>query len=269
MNNLLMQLKALSFNLFDGTFKTDASINAKGSIPELGMNLEINNLNTQRMAESQMTFAKNTVKGIVSARMNLGGKGLNRSEINSGWRGNGQFTLKDASFSSIDIGKQIKTGLIDKLPDMLKSKVRIKDSLLDWHGDYSALVAKFNLQNGTLQLADLDGKAVENKGMDLKGSGHVSIVDYSMDLNCDFIDRYQLLGQGMPKDKRYNAPAISAHLTGSLSSPKYDWGHTLEQLAKSAASDTLKEKGRDTLKKQVENLGVPEGAKNLLKGLFN
>lgn len=269
LNSLALQLKNMTFRMFDGAFKTDASINARAASPEIGMNLDINGLDTQKMAESQMSFAKNAVKGIVSGHFNLGGHGLNRTEINSQWHGGGQFSIRDASFSSLDIGKQIKSGLVEKLPAFVRSKINISDNLGNWKGDYQLLDAKFALQNGMLNLNELNGKAVPQKGMDLKGSGHLSIVDYAMEMNADFIDKYSLLGNDVPKDRRYGAAALSAKVTGTLMSPKYDWAHTIEQFAKNSATETVKEKGKDIIKQQLQNGAVPEGAKNLLKGLFH
>ena len=271
MNDLLLQLKGFSFGAFDGSFKMDASINAKQARPQTAIKMEIAGMETKRMAESRMTFAKNTVSGVLSTSVNIGGAGLNRSDINSGWKGGGSFGLVDAKFSSLDIGRAIKEGLVDKLPAPVQSRVKVSDKLLDWKGEYQKLDAKFALDKGTLNLSELTGKAVEGRGMDLKGTGTVSIVDYTTDVQCDFIDKYQMLGDRLPKDKRYGAATISTRVKGTLFSPKYDWGYSIQQLAKNALQDSAKEKAGEAVGKQLDKV-VPEDAakkaKSLLKKFF-
>ncbi len=265
--DLLLQLKGFSFQAFDGGFKMDASLNAKNPKPIVGVNMELAGMNTQKMAESRMSFAKNSMSGIVSGKLNIGGTGLNRPEINSSWKGGGQFDIKNAKFSSMDVGKQIKTGVMDKLPDFLKSRVRISDKLMDWKGEYTELSTRFALNNGTLTLTELTGKAPPQRGLDLKGSGTLSIADYSMDMNADFIDHYGLLGN-LPKDRRFNAAAVSARMRGTMMDPQYDWGYTLQQLAKNTLQDAAKEKAGGAVKKELEKLAVPDAARNLLKKFF-
>jgi hypothetical protein len=265
--DLLLQLKGFTFQAFDGGYKMDASLNAKSPKPVVGVNMELTNMKTQKMVESRMSFAKNSMSGIVSGKLNIGGTGLNRPEINSNWKGGGQFDIKDAKFSSMDVGKQIKTGVVDKLPDFLKSRVHISDKLMDWKGEYTSLSTRFALNNGTLSLTELNGTAPKAKGLDLKGSGTLSIADYSMDMNADFIDKYGLLGN-LPKDKRFNAAAVSARMKGTMMDPQYDWGYTLTQLAKNSLQDTAKEKAGNVVKQQLDRVGAPEAAKNLLKKFF-
>ncbi len=272
-NNLLIQLKQFGLQVFDGQVKMNSSLNARSALPEVGVDLEAQGLNTQRMAESQMAVAKDSVKGTIGAKMNLGGKGLNRSEINQNWHGGGSFSILNASFSTLDVGKRIRSEVLEKLPAFARSKVKISDRLIDWKGDYKSIQTKFALANGTLRMTDLTGTAVENRGMDLKGSGDLSIVDYKMNFDADFIDKYELMGSQFPKDRRYNAAALSAHVTGTLMDPHFDWGRSVESLAKNAVADTAKEKGKEALKKQLEKTNIqeklPDAAKGLFKGLFH
>jgi uncharacterized protein involved in outer membrane biogenesis len=268
LSQLVMKFEDLSFKVFGGSVKSTMSIDAKPAKPAVAMNTDINGIKTEVMAESQLPMAKNSVSGAFSGKLNIGGSGLNQSDINKNWKGSGQFQISDAKFATLEIGKQIKQGLIDKLPEPLKSRVQVSDRLVDWKGEYKLITVKYVLDSGTLNLPEVTGTAAEGKGLDLKGAGKMSIVNYNLDFAADFIDRQGMLGSGFPKDRRYGVAAISAKLGGTLLTPQFDWGHTISALAKNAVQDTVKSKAADVVSKQAEKIKAPEAVKGFLKKLF-
>lgn len=251
LNNLLLALKDFSMKIFDGSIKGTMSFNVKPAKPEVATNITCSGLETQKMVESSMPMARNTIKGVISAGLNIGGSGLNMSDIISNWKGNGSMDVKNAVLSTLDVGSQIKVGVIDKLPPFLKGKVNVPDKVLDKQGRYDTLDTKFALANGVMHINEINGKAHPNEGLDLKGNGSVKLADYGLDLTLDIIDTYNLLGGDQyAKDQRYGHFALSPKVGGSLFSPKFDWGATLGKLAENA----LKGKGQELLKEKAKGL---------------
>jgi hypothetical protein len=107
LNNLLLALKDFSLKIFEkAPSKGTMSFNAKTPKPEVATNVTMSGLQTQKMVESSMPIARNTVKGVISAALNIGGAGLNQSDIIAGWKGNGTRDIKNAVFSTLDVGRE-------------------------------------------------------------------------------------------------------------------------------------------------------------------
>jgi uncharacterized protein involved in outer membrane biogenesis len=268
LDKLLLSLKNFSLGIFDGTVKGNMSFNARTAKPEVATNLTVTGLETKKMVESQMPMARNTIKGTVSASLNIGGTGLNQSDIVSGWKGTGSFDIKNAVISTLDVGKQLKDGLIEKLPSIggmdLKSKIKIPDAVVDHSGQYDTLSAKFSLKDGVLTISDLSGKAAPNKGLDLKGSGTVSLASYGLKMDTDIIDTYDMIPQAKeyaPEAKYGNHFAVSAPLGGTVFMPKFDWGGAIGKIAQNAGKKAL----GNAIQKQIPG-GLPGGLGKILGG---
>lgn len=270
LNDLMLALKGFSTGVFDGTVKGGMSFNVKPAKPEVGTNLMVSGLQTKSMLESQVPFARNTVKGAISASVNIGGAGLNQSDVISGWKGNGTLEMKPAMFSTLDLGKQVRDGVIAKLPDVVKSKIRAPDNLVDWHGDYETFSTKFALASGVLSINEINGKAYPNKGMDMKGSGTVKLADYGLDMTVHLIDTYQWFkADDLARDDRFGHFAVSPRVTGTLFSPRFDWGSTVTKLAENAAKSQAKQQLKKALGDKIPgNIKKPEDVVKGLKGLF-
>ncbi len=293
---LVLDVRNLLLQAFSGTISGGLQINAQAAKPATRAQLQINQIDTKSLVESKMPIAKNTVSGKINAQLNLNGSGLNRADILSNWNGQGQFDLRDASFSTLDFNKQLKEGVVDKLPQALSDKAQLNtklDRVGEKKGEYESISTKFRLADGVLNLEDLQGKAHPNKGFDLKGSGRVQLVTYGLDMSLDVIDTYDITKlESKLKDSRYNKFAVSPKIKGTLFEPKFDWGSTLAKLAQ----NSLKGKAAEQLGKALggkapqvlqQLLGRPansnaaegapaqnaapkpeEAVKDVLKGLF-
>lgn len=263
LNNLLLALRGFSMGIFDGSIKGDMSFNTRPAKPEVGTKITVSGLQTQKMVESSMPLARNTVKGVVSANLNIGGPGLNHPDIVSAWKGNGNFDIKKAFFSTLDVGKQIRDGALAKLPEFIRSKVKVPDALVEKSGEYEVVGSKFALSSGTLTINEVYGKAYPNKGLDLKGNGSVKLANYALDMNVDIIDTYNLLhGDEIAKDNRYGHFALGAKLGGTLFSPRFDWSASIGRLAENAVRSQAKDKLQQAIGDKIP------GAGNLLNKVF-
>lgn len=256
LNNLLLELKDFSMKLFDGSIKGKVSFNARTAKPVVQTNLTVAGLQTQKMVESQMPVARNTIKGAISAGLNIGGTGLNQSEIIAGWKGNGSLDIKDAVFSTLDVGSQLKSGVLDKLPAALKGKLNLPDSLVNKQGRYENVGTKFALNDGVMHINELNAKAYPNEGLDLKGGGTVKLTDYALDMNVDVIDTYNMLHlDDQARDSRYGHFTVSPKIGCTLFKPCYDWGATLAKLVQNALKTQVQSQAKSLLQKQLGNAG--------------
>lgn len=266
LNQLMMKLMPLSMDVFGGSVKGSVSIDLKQPKPALATQMMLSGFQSQKMMESHVPLARNTIKGIISAQLNLGGQGLNWEDINSDWKGSGNVELKDAVFSTLDVAQQIRAGVLQKLPQPLQEKIKIPDSLLNQQSAYDSFLMKFQLADGVLTLTEVQGKAEPNKGLDVKGNGTLKLSHYALDLNLDVIDTYNLTGgDEVVKDSRFGHFTVSPKIKGTLFSPKFDWGATLGKLAKSAAQTAVTKHGQQALEKAI---GGSKGAKQVLKKIF-
>ena len=250
LNNLVMQLKDFSMRIFDGSIKGGMSFNARSAKPEVASNITLAGLDTKKMAENAMPLARDSIKGVISAALNVGGPGLNQSDIVANWRGSGTMDIKDAEFKTLDIGRHIRDGALTKLPEPLRGKIKVPDKLIDREGRYQVMNMKFGLDNGVLNVSDITGKAYPNEGLDLKGGGTIGMGNYALNLTLDIIDTYNLLNADQyAPDKRYGHFALSPKVGGSLFNPKFDWGATIGKLAENAA----KAQAKQAIQKELGN----------------
>lgn len=261
LNNLLLQLKDFSMSLFGGSIKGGMSFNAKPAKPEVATNLTVAGLDTQKAAEGAMPIARNSIKGVISAALNIGGPGLNQSDIVAAWKGGGSMDIKDAQFKTLEIGKAIRDGALTKLPEFLRSKIRVPDKVIDREGRYQNVGMKFALANGVLNINEINGKAYPNEGLDLRGGGTARLSDYALDLTLDIVDTYNLLNADkLAVDNRYGHFTLSPKVGGTLFAPKFDWAATVGKLAENAA----KQQAKDAIQKNVGKL--PGGLGNIFNG---
>jgi hypothetical protein len=261
-------LKDFSVKIFGGSIKADMSLDLKHIKPEVGTKVVVSEIQTQKMVESQIPIAKNTVRGIMSANLDLAGSGLNQSDINSSWKGNAAMHIDHAVLTTLDIGKQVKDGVLAKLPEMAKQKAKIPASIGDWKGEYEKLSMKFELKSGIMNISEVLGKAYPAKGLDAHGGGTIKLENYGLDLNLDIVDQYNLLnGDAIAKDPKYGHMSMGLHLTGSILSPRYDWGYTVRKIAENA----VRQHGAQVVTKVAEKyLGdkVPGGTANAVNQLI-
>ena len=243
MKGLEMSIKDLMMQIFGGSIKGAMSFNATPAKPTVATNMVVDSLSTQKMVESQMPFARNTVSGIISAKLNIGGSGLNPADVISAWKGNGDFSIKNANFSTMDFGPAIVKGVNEKVPAAAKGKVNLPESLANWKGQYDSFIVKYALDKGVFFMNEINGKAPPKKGLDMVGSGKINLKDYSEDINVDFIDRYDMIpafGKFAKNAKYGNKGAIPVPIGCTVFHPCYNFEKAATILAKGAAGDLLK-----------------------------
>lgn len=256
LSNLLMQLKDFSMGIFGGQIKGGMSFNAKAAKPEVATNIAVINVDTQKAAAQSMPIARNSIKGVIGAALNIGGPGVNMSDIITNWKGGGNMDIREAHFKTLEIGRAIRDGALTKLPEPLRGKIRVPDKVIDHQGKYEVVGMRFGLNNGILNITDINGKAYPNQGLDLKGGGEVRMADYKLDLTLDIIDTYDLLNADkIAKDSRYGHFTLSPKVGGTLFEPKFDWGATIGKLAENAARQQAKEAIQKNVGKLPGGLG--------------
>jgi hypothetical protein len=253
-SDLMAQIQKFSMQIFGGKIEADSSFSMKQEKPLVSASLKIENLSTQKMLEESVPFAKNTLKGKIAGKFSIAGSGINPSEVMNQWKGQGGLSFSDAQFTTLDIGRELKTQVYEKLPQAIKNKARYPESLTKWKGEYKLVDIQFGLDQGTFFIKDITCKAMPNAGLDCKGSGKIKLDDYALDLQLDIIDTYNLFNLDKDVKTKYGHFALSVPVKGTLLQPKFDYTQAVESLAKAAVLGA----GKDALQRALGNKLPPQ-----------
>lgn len=265
LKDLMLALNGFSMELFDGSIKADTSFNVRTAKPEVGAKLLVSGLQTQRMLESQMPFLRNTASGSIAADVNIGGVGINPDDVMMHWKGGGNFSMRNAIFTTFDIGREIRDGAVQKLPPQARDRIK-SDRIQNLKGEYDSLVVKFGLKDGVFSIIDLVGKAKPNKGLDMYGTGTIKFPSYEQNLFLDIVDTYNMTnGDSIAKSQKYRHFTLSPIVRGTVFQPQFDWGATVGKLAQDYMRTQGAEKARAFIDKAVGNKLPPKAKEQLDK----
>lgn len=279
MKDLAVSLNAFQMKVFQGQIKSSGTVNMKPEHPVYSFGADIAGLSLQKAVESQLALFKNTVFGTANFKIEGSGSSFNTAPATKNLKAKGSLKVSNAVFTSIDIGKMITEGLnssigkiAEKIPGM---KGKTLKKLPSGGTEFEYLMSDFTISDGVFRMPGFTGKAVPNKGVDLKGDTTVNLVAQTLDARWEIIDAYNITGAKdisvdvagtkvdsilAEKGKPVRFP-ISAH--GSLASPQYSYTEVAEFLAKvaignmtGAASGRLKQEAA----KQIQKLGIGGGS---------
>jgi uncharacterized protein involved in outer membrane biogenesis len=283
MKNLVVALTALRMKMYDGTLAGAFTTDLKPKQPQYTMNLNVNGIDMQKAVEAQFASMKNTIVGKLSMNAQGGGASFNTIEIKKLLQLKGDFKILNAQFKSMDIAKMANEAIsgsiakiANKVPLLQGKKLEVSSNA---DSKYDMVSSSFTINNGMLDAPNFVAKASEKRGIDIKGSTKMGLIDESLDAKWELIDTQHMTG----------AHAISVQVGGKTvnnvlakgdkepvvipisvgckwSAPCVNYAGVPEYLAGIAAGrlgkasvDVVKEKAQDEVKKAIGNG---------LKGLF-
>ena len=280
--NLVAALSGLKMKLFDGTLAGGFSTDLKPAQPLYNMNLAISGLDLSKAVESQFQAFKDTLSGKLSFTAQGGGSSFNTAAAKQHLQMKGDFKILNAQFKTINIAKMANdaiNGSLGKISDkvpFLKGKNLNISSNVD--STYESVTGHFTISNGKLDAPDFYAKAAPKRGIDLKGSTQMGLIDESLNANWQLIDTQHVTGADQlfvniaGKDyknflaKSPTDPVIipvtvgckwSAPCPSYSAAPEYLAGVAASRL-NGAAQDVLKGKAADAVKN-----ALPGGLKKL------
>lgn len=294
-----IDLKSLRFaadfdsaRIFSGNIKASGLLNLEPSPPEYRFETAVNGMSLKDAVSSQMELFKNTFTGTLKGEMKGVGKSLNPTLAMKNLDAAGKLEVQPAQLSTIDINRVLKeslgesiTKVGDKIPSMKGKQLKVEPT----QSEFQKIVTSFTVQDGVFFSPDFSAQAVPQKGVDLKGTTRLGLLDYALNAEWNVIDTYNLLHakelaleEGgvrvdsvlVEKGKPFQFPI---RVRGTLLKPEYDYGAVPEALAKtalanmaSAAKEKVSAEARKKAQQELQKITekAPEPVKNILKGIF-
>lgn len=287
MKNLVAALTNLRMKAYEGTMSGSFTIDMKPKEPTYSMNFTINGFNMQKAVEAQFQSLKDTLTGKLSASLQGSGASLNPVTAKKRLVMKGDFKVLNGAFKTMDIAKMANEALNGSLGKIAEKVPMLKGKNLKVNSnggsEYEVISSNFNIQNGMLDAPNFFAKAAPKRGIDLKGTTKMGLVDESLDAKWEMIDSQRVTGADQltvniaGKDvhnflaRSEKDPVIIPVSVGcKWSAPCANYSQVAEYLAGVAthrlsgvATDVAKEKAMDAVKKAIPG-GLPGG----LKGLF-
>ena len=240
--NGLVKVSPVAAKLYEGTFNTNATVDARGQTPKLALDEKLANLQIGPLLKDYS--GKDTLQGTTNLSANFTSAGANSDAIKSNLNGTAGFSVANGAFRGVDVSKMIKEvgGLLSGGSGGLASLASgggiaslasggglSSLSSLASGGDSDA-VTKFGSIKGTLTATN---GVVENNDLDLQspifqanGKGTANLVNENISYQLDLLAN-ELKGATIP-----------VQVSGTLSQPKY--GVDMASLMQGQAGNALK-----------------------------
>jgi hypothetical protein len=251
------------------------------------MKFVLKDFDMQKAVESQFAALKNTLVGKLSASLEGSGASFNTLPAKKKLQLKGEFKVMDGAFQTMDIAKMANEAvqgsiakIAEKVPVLKGQNLQIGTRA---DSRYESIGGHFSIAGGVLDAPDFFAKAAPKRGIDLKGSTKMGLVDESIDAKWELIDTHHVTGADQIKvniagktisnilAKGEKDPLIlpvsvgckwSAPCVSYTQVPEYLAGVALARVGKGA-----EEAAKDKVKEAVKG-AVQEGVGKALKGLF-
>ncbi len=193
---LFAKLGKFSMKMWDGTVQANAEMNLKPAAPTYGFSARTVGLDLHKAVSSQMTLFKNSILGKASFSMDGTGASFNPTPAKQNLKAKGNMRVEKATFATIDIGKLTSEALnqaIDRIaakyPALKGKKVGVPPGR---ESRYDFISSDFTIDGGRFKAPNLQARAEQNQGVDLRGYTEVGMIDYGLKANWQVIDTYNL-----------------------------------------------------------------------------
>jgi len=275
-----------------GKLKATFSLDMSGKVPRYRFSKTLKGISLESAIASQMDIFKNTLVGNLDGVLEGEGEGFDPEMAKKKLKAQGKVEVRPARFSTIDINKvisEVSREMTQKLQDQvpqLKGKTLKLDPVAS---EFKKMTASFKISDGEFVSTDFFAESFPQKGVDIRGSTRVGILDYRLQADWEITDPYNvtrakdlnvdLAGVRLDsilveKGKAFRFPI---KVRGTLFEPKYDYGSVPEALAQvalknisGAAQEKMKGEAKKKAQEELQKLTekAPAPVKNLLKGLF-
>jgi uncharacterized protein involved in outer membrane biogenesis len=287
MKNLSLALSAFKMRIYGGTLTGGMTLDLLPAEPRYSLKFALREFDLQKAVEAQMAAFKNTVVGKLSASIEGAGSSFNPGPAKKKIDLKGEFKIVDGAFLAFDVAKMANeaiNGSIGKVAEkvpVLKGQSFQVNSRAD--SRYESISGHFKIAGGVLTAPDFFAKAAPKRGIDLKGSTRMGLVDESIDAKWELIDRERVTGADQLKvsiagrtipnflAKGENEPVILPVTVGcKWTAPCVSYTEVPEYLGRVAAARIGKgaeEAAKDLVKEKAKE-AAKEAVGKALKGLF-
>lgn len=237
-NKGLIKLSPLSANMYQGQYKGNVNLDARGKTLKLSLNENLKGVNVEPLLNDLNGEAK--LAGAVNAQVKLIGNGATVAQIKQTLSGNGNFTFTDGAIKGLNIAESIR-----KAKAALGGK-KASGSDAPVQTDFSSLTGTFVAKNGVITNKDL---LVKSPLLRVDGHGDIDLPKENLNYNVNASIVGSTKGQGGEELSSLKGLTIPIKITGSFDNPKPTVD--LASMIRNQASDEIKSKVSDKLKDKL------------------
>ncbi|MFM8314242.1 MAG: AsmA family protein [Deltaproteobacteria bacterium] len=285
-----MRLSSFKMNLLGGTGTASGQLNLMSSKPTYSMDMELKDLQLGQAVASQSPLLKNTIQGRGYFKLNGAGMSLDPEPAKQNFSCTGNLRIADAKFMTLDLGQIVTQALGQSMVKLIDQVPGLKGKSITQAGpvksEYEVMTGDFSIKNGVMEAPNFVAKAVEGKGLDLKGSTRLTLSTCEFTADWVVKDTYNLtrardlsLEQGGVKIDHIlaqgNEPVMFPILVGgTCTQPKVNYEAISASLIKVAVGNVTQGLARkatqEVTKKIQEELGkqAAKPLKDALKSIF-
>jgi len=195
---LTFQLDRMGLKAYQGVVSAQAKVDLKPAAPTYSFSGSLKALDLQQAVESQLSMFRNTLLGELSAAIQGSGSSFDPKRATQRLSMKGDFSVQNGSFATIDIGKMAVEGINQAMDRAAEKVPALKGRKLGAHrgtqSKYQVIRSKFSLSGGKFVAPDFVAVAEKNKGIDIKGSLSMDLVQQDLSAQFELTDTYNLTG---------------------------------------------------------------------------
>jgi len=239
----LIKLSPMSANLYQGQYKGDVALDARGKTLKLSINENLKGVQAGPLLKDLSGDDK--ISGVANAQVKLTGNGATVAQIKQTLTGNGQFSFTDGALKGVNVAESIR-----KAKAVLKGE-KLAPSDTPLQTDFSSLTGSFTAKNGLISNQDLITKAPLLR---INGAGTVDLPKETINYILKVAVVGTSKGQGSSNLDDLKGLTIPVKINGTFANPKPTVD--LASLLKDQATEEVKAKVADKLK---DDLGIDLG----------
>lgn len=243
--NGVVKLQPLSAELYQGNYKGDIKLDARGKSLKLGINENLSNIQAGPLLKDLNGDDK--LSGLVNANVKLSGQGKTVAQIKQTLSGNGKFSFTDGALEGINIAESIrKAKAVLKGESMPASSDVVKT-------DFSSFEGSFTANKGRINNPDL---LLMSPLLRIEGAGNADLNQEAIDYDLEVAIVGSVEGQQGKDLAELKDLTIPVKITGSFNEPKptVDLATLLRDNATQKAKDRLQDKLKDKLGDELGNI---------------
>ncbi|MGE0615251.1 MAG: AsmA-like C-terminal region-containing protein, partial [Bacteriovoracia bacterium] len=196
MANLIAAIDHFGMNVFGGAITAKMSVDLKPARPKYTLAANVKDFDLQQAVSSQLQLFKNTVIGKANFDMKGDGSSFNSDLATKNLNVKGNFSVKNATFASIDIGRMVTEAINNGLERVAskypQAKGKSVKSLPSGSTEYDVIQSDFAIHDGKFTAPNFVAKSKDGKGIDLKGTTMAGLIDYALNARWSVIDMQNL-----------------------------------------------------------------------------
>lgn len=258
----VLTLKHLDADLYDGSIRAQATVNANGKLPSYKVSKTIRGVQLQPLLVDVIDNDVLAGKGDIT--LNLSGTGLAEQRIREDIAGTVDINFADGAVYGVNIPEMIREAratLKGKKAEYVKEERKT---------DFSALTATFKLGSGKASTNNLH---LASPLLRIAGKGETHLVSEAVDFTIDTSVVATSKGQGGKEVDEVADLTVPIDVKGNWTEPKF----SLNVTALLKQNNELEQKAHKEVERGLEKLlgdkakdeDIKKAADKLLKGLFN